>query len=107
MFFLLQSNLLVIFLLFDFPGPGRVLFQVLHKPPDSGNSDRSLLAGRRSNAEGVYQQSEPLWSLQELSGAFRLLRPKKERKKPTNDRVDLVTLRVQQQNATPQFSHSC
>ena len=61
------SNPLSYYLSFSFQGPGSVLFQVLCKPSDSGDSDWSLLAGGWSDAQGIYQQSEPLWSLQELS----------------------------------------
>lgn len=59
--------LFVVFFLPAPPGPWRVLFQVLCKSSDSGDSDWSLLAGRRRNAEGLYQQSQLLWSLQELT----------------------------------------
>lgn len=68
LYILIPSHILCLFL-----GPGSVLFQVLCKPSDSGDSDWSLLAGGRSDAQGVYQQSQPLRSLQELSGTLTFL----------------------------------
>lgn len=50
---LILSHVICLF----FQGPGSVLFQVLCKPSDSGDSDWSLLAGGWSDAQGVYLQS--------------------------------------------------
>ncbi|XP_056287440.1 RCC1 and BTB domain-containing protein 1 isoform X3 [Pseudoliparis swirei] len=49
-------------------GPGSVLFPVLRQPSHAGDPDRSFLAGGRSDAQRVHQQSQPLRGLQELSG---------------------------------------